>query len=414
MQVSLSDLTHVSTRIGFLSFGGPAAQISLMHKEYVEDRNWLSEDQYLRALSFCMLLPGPEAMQLATYTGWQLRGWVGGLISGSLFVLPGALVILVLALAYVQFGQLDWVQAAFLGVKSAVVVIVVKALWAISKKALKAPNQWVLAVLGFLALFALNVPFPLLVLGAGLFGAALGRPTKEQVKTALPRLPLRPILIGGALWAAPLIIARGLQASFFLELGVFFSKLAVVTFGGAYAALTYMTQSIVTDFGWISTPQMMDALGAAETTPGPLILVTEFVAALAGAAQGSTGSAIAAAALALWVTFVPCFIWIFTGAPYIDALATRPRLSGALAAITASVVGVIANLSLWFLVHVLFDHVATTNFGAIRVITPDFATLITPVLGLIALAAALVFWRKMDMILVLIICALAGVMVQLI
>ncbi|OAN74637.1 chromate transporter [Sulfitobacter sp. EhC04] len=367
-------MTRVFGRIGLLSFGGPAAQIAVMHRELVEHRPWLSEEAFLRALSLCMLLPGPEAMQLATYAGWRLRGVAGGLLAGLLFVVPGALVIAVLALGYAWYGQLPLVQAAFLGIKAAVIVVVFQALRKVAGKALHGAQGWVLAVLSFLALFVLGLPFPLIILCAGLWGMMHGQTTRP----APDHLPARPaqtrrtLLVWSALWAAPLLMLWALDQDFLLQLGLFFSKLAIVTFGGAYAVLAYMTQTVVQDFGWISTDQMIDALGLAETTPGPLILVTEFVALLAGFAQSGITGALAAGLLALWVTFTPCFLWIFLAGPYLERISAQPRLAGALQAITAAVVGVIANLSVWFALHVIFDRVEGASFLAIP--APDLSS----------------------------------------
>ncbi|XDA99779.1 chromate efflux transporter [Sulfitobacter sp. LCG007] len=357
---SWSELFRVFGRIGLYSFGGPAAQIALMHRELVDERKWLSEETFLRALSLCMLLPGPEAMQLATYAGWRLRGVGGGLLAGLLFVIPGAAVILALALCYAAWGSVPLVQAAFLGIKSAVVVIVLEALLRVARRALKTRMAWVLAGLAFVALFVFGLPFPLIVLCAGVIGAAAATGTPDPVDTGSVSLArsLPVLALWGGLWLAPLALLWALDSAFLLQIGLFFSKLAVVTFGGAYAVLAYMAQTVVADHGWISTDQMIDALGLAETTPGPLILVTEFVALLAGHIEGGIGLALAAGALSLWVTFIPCFLWIFLAGPYLDAIARRPRLSGALDAITAAVVGVILNLALWFAMHVLFEKLA--------------------------------------------------------
>ncbi|WP_299558808.1 chromate efflux transporter [uncultured Sulfitobacter sp.] len=359
----LPEFTRIFGRIGVLAFGGPAAQIALMHRELVEQRGWLSEQGFLRALGLCMLLPGPEAMQLATYAGWRLRGTWGGLLAGLLFVLPGAVVIAVLALLYAVYGQLPPVQAAFVGIKAAVIVVVLQALTKVAGKALVGAEGAVLATLSFVALFVFGLPFPLIIVMAGLWGAL--RAGSAPAMTADPAQPmqssgarpLRVIFLWGALWAAPLVAVWLLDAAFLLEVGLFFSKLAMVTFGGAYAVLGYMTQTVVTDLGWITTEQMIDALGLAETTPGPLILVTQFVAMLAGFVQGGPTNAFAAGLVALWVTFCPCFLWIFLAGPFLDRISTQPRLSAALTAITAAVVGVILNLSLWFALHVMFAEV---------------------------------------------------------
>ncbi len=367
-----------------------------MHDELVDRRRWLTGEQFLGALSFCMLLPGPEAMQLATYAGWRLRGVPGGVLAGLLFVGPGAVVILALALAYAQFADLDWVQAAFLGIKAAVVVIVLRALWSLSRKALERRAHWVLAGCAFVAMYALSVPFPLVIVAAALAGFLLGRDARPDVAPPRPAHGhlLRTIAIWGTLWAAPVALARALGATFLTEIGLFFSKLAVVTFGGAYAVLAYMTQAVVETHGWLTTPQMIDALGLAETTPGPLILVTEFVGLLAGFAEGGLPLALLAGALTLWVTFIPCFLWIFAGAPYVEWLLARPRLKGALAGISAAVVGVILNLALWFALNVLFEAVQDTALGP----WPDATTLSVRALVLTLLAAGLMLGLRLGLI----------------
>lgn len=403
---SLKELTQVFGHIGLLSFGGPAAQIALMHKELVETRDWLTEAQFLRALSFCMLLPGPEAMQLATYAGWKQRGIVGGLIGGGLFVIPGAIVIGVLALVYGAFGEVSWIQALFLGIKATVVVIVLEALIKVSKRALKGRKYYVIAALSFTALFFFAVPFPIAIAIAALIGAIGTQVTTPPTQTRLPWAQSGKIIgVGLILWAIPILIAFALSQDLLVEIGLFFSKLAVVTFGGAYAVLAYMTQAVVNTNEWLTTAQMMDALGLAETTPGPLILVTQFVAMLTGFAQGGVWTAVLAGMLALWVTFVPCFIWIFAGAPLIDWLEGRPKLNGALAAITGAVVGVIANLTIWFALHVFFGRVVPIQFGPLSTILPDLATLQVIPLGLAALAAVLLLKRHWGLSWVLMICS---------
>lgn len=409
--ISWGDMARVFGRIGVLSFGGPAAQIALMHKELVEDRPWLTEPQFLRALSFCMLLPGPEAMQLATYSGWRMRGIAGGLLAGGLFVIPGALVIFALAFAYAAYGNLPLVQAGFVGIKATVVVIVIEAILRIARKALRGPPDWAIAALAFIGLFALNLPFPLIIGVAAVYGALTSRAGATGTPTALPwGKSLRVIAIGGLIWAAPLLLIRG--APFLTDIWVFFSTLAVVTFGGAYAVLAYMTQVVVVDFGWIDTAQMMDALGLAETTPGPLILVTQFVAFQSGLGIGGPWLAVQAAVLALWVTFVPCFIWIFAGAPLIDWLEGRPRVAGALSAITAAIVGVIANLSLWFAVHLLFAQ--TGSLGRLNLLWPVWSSLDWAALGLVVLAGAMMLVAQRGLVLTLVVTALAGVAIGII
>lgn len=407
---TLSEITRVFGRIGLLSFGGPAAQIGLMHRELVERRPWLGERQYLQALSFCMLLPGPEAMQLATYAGWRLRGVPGGLIAGGLFVLPGAAVILLLATLYAAYGDVPVAQALFLGVKAAVIVVVAQALAKVSRKALTGPLGWTLAMAAFAGLYIFALPFPVIVLAAAAIGAALASGVPAQTgaapgPTVSTRGTLRTVAIWSALWLLPLAALWAVApGSLLAEIGTFFATLAVVTFGGAYAVLAWMVQAVVQDFGWLTTAQMMDALGLAETTPGPLILVTQFVGFLAGAEAGGFALGLAAAAVTLWMTFVPCFLWIFAGAPYVERIATRPRLQGALDAITAAVVGVIANLSLWFALNVLFGE--TQALGGVTLPVPG--SLDITALALTAVAAALLWWRKLDLLLVLPIMALAG------
>ncbi len=402
------------TRIGLMSFGGPAAQIALMHRELVDNRRCLSEAEFLRALSFCMLLPGPEAMQLATYAGWRLRGIPGGLIAGLLFVIPGALVILALAAAYAAWGHIPVVSALFFGIKAAVVIVVIEALLRVSRRALTGGRQRLIAAAGFVGLAVFNLPFPMVIILAALAGAFWldGRTSAPVDQAAPPHVTsLLPVLLAGAaLWTAPLVLLGLSGQDFLLQLGLFFSKLAVVTFGGAYAVLAYMTQMVVQDYGWISTAQMMDALGLAETTPGPLILVTEFVAYLAGMAQGGTGMALGAAALTLWVTFVPCFLWIFAFAPYIDWLSHRAALAAAMQGVTAAVVGVIGNLALWFALHVLFAHLTPWEFGPVHLLLPDPATLDLRALGLAFLAGFALLRLHWPLSLVLLLAAGGGIL----
>ena len=405
--MSEPNLWQVFGRIGILSFGGPAAQIALMHRELVEERDWLSEEEYLRALSFCMLLPGPEAMQLATYAGWKLGGIRGGLIAGGLFVLPGAAVILTLAALYSAFGQVPLVAALFLGIKAAVVVIVIEALIKVARRALKGRVAYAIAILAFLAIFAFNLPFPMILLAAAIAGATLlpRAAARPMPRPANPRLA-GTIVTGLGLWWAPVAALALLGQGFLVEIGLFFSKLAVVTFGGAYAVLAYMTQTVVQDYGWLTTPQMMDALGLAETTPGPLILVTEFVGYLAGVQQGGAGLAVAAAALTLWVTFVPCFLWVFAFAPYIEWIAARPRLAAALSGVSAAVVGVIANLAIWFALHLFFAR--TGSLGTLPLPVPDATSFQWQPALIAGLCGWLLLARHWNLIAVLGLAALAG------
>ncbi len=410
-QPSFGEVTAVFLRIGLLSFGGPAAQIALMHRVLVDDRKWLSDDDFLRALSFCMLLPGPEAMQLATYVGWKLRGTAGGLIAGGLFVGPGAVVVLILAILYALHGEAPVAQALLLGVKAAVTAIVLQAVIGLGRRALRGRSDVVLAGLAFAALVLFAVPFPLLIAGAAMFGWWRGRAAPDvPAGGPLPALSgtVRTVAFWGAVWLLPLIALHLGGNSLLAALGLYFSTLAVVTFGGAYAALGWMTQTVVTDFGWITADQMIDALGLAETTPGPLILVTQFVAFLAAFRQGGLELGLAGAAVALWMTFAPCFLWIFAGAPWIDHLVRRPGLKGALAAISAAVVGVIASISLWFALHVLFGSVDHARIGWLSLPVPDLSSF-RVVAACLTLAAGIMILRaRWPVPLVLALCALGS------
>jgi len=412
---TIAEAFSVWWRIGWLSFGGPAAQIALMHRIVVSEKSWLSEKQYLNALSFCMLLPGPEAMQLATYAGWRLHGVRGGLLAGLLFVIPGALVVLLLASVYSLFGSVPLIDALFLGVKAAVIVIVIEALVRVSKKALLGAEYWVIAALSFIGIFFLELSYPLIVIIAAVFGFfVLGSHDQDKATSVeLPSLAastVKTVLLGLLAWAAPFIVLLlFFDSSFLVQLGAFFSRLAVVTFGGAYAVLAYLAQDVVTNFGWLTAGEMMDGLGLAETTPGPLILVTEFVGFVAGFREGGFPLALAAAAMTLWVTFVPCFLWIFAGAPYIEWISTQPRLKGALSAITAAVVGVILNLSVWFALHVIFKTVNVDRSGVVTLWQPEWSSLDWRVLLLTVLCAIVTLRLHWSIVHVLILSAILGV-----
>lgn len=423
---SFSELVRVSTRIGCLSFGGPVGQIALMHRELVEERQWISEEQYLHALNFCHLLPGPEAQQLAIWIGWKLHGLRGGLAAGLLFVIPGALVILALSILYGFAAKLAWFTALFLGIKATVLAIVVQAMMRLASRALNTGFKKAVAVGAFAALFLFNLPFPLVVLMAGTAGmiATASRPDLLAMKpenapplhSARPwRVTIRTIAIGSVVWAAPMVaVFAALGPDHVLwKVGLFFSKLAVVTFGGAYAVLAYMAQQAVQSHHWLSAGEMADGLGLAETTPGPLIMVTQFVGYLAAfrapAPFTPLVSGLLGAALTTWVTFAPCFLWIFALAPWIERLQHAPKLKGGLAAVTAAIVGVIANLSLWFALHVLFAQVGSVRFAAITVSVPDFSSFDWRAALLATLAAFLVFARKWNIIAVLVIAAAGGV-----
>jgi chromate transporter len=402
---SLADLTAVFLRIGLLSFGGPAAQISLMHREVVEKRGWLSDQDYLSALSFCMVLPGPEAMQLATWIGWRKHGTLGGLIAGGLFVLPGALVVLLLALIYVVWGHLALVAGLFTGVQAAVLAVVIEALLRVAKRALKTPAQRSIAALAFVALALFALPFPLVILAAALWGFAGTKPAPQTKTAAKPwRESLRAAAIWAAVWLIPLALMLGFAPPLLAEIALFFSKLSLLTFGGAYAVLAWMAQEVVQQKQWLSLPQMIDGLGLAETTPGPLILVTEFVGFVAAAKSGLL-MGLAGATTALWMTFVPCFLWIFAGGPWIAQLTHAPRLAGGLQAITAAVVGVIASLSLWFAGHVLFASSQELALGPIRLSLPELGSLKPLPAALAVLAAYLLLRRRWPLGWVLALCA---------
>ncbi|TPJ78399.1 chromate efflux transporter [Mesorhizobium sp. B2-6-2] len=394
---SFREATRLWAKIGLLSFGGPAGQIALMHKELVEERRWIGEERFLHALNYCMLLPGPEAQQLAVYIGWLLHRTAGGLVAGSLFVLPGALVMLGLSSFYMLYNDAPVVEALFFGVKAAVLAVVVEAVIRIGKRALKNRAMVAIAVAAFLAIYLVKLPFPLIVLAAGLIGwignrfaprlfsgSAHGKGSVADIKGVVDLMfergelghtvptrwhAARTIAIWLPLWLGPVALIALLAGpgSVWTQIGGFFSLMAVVTFGGAYAVLAYVAQAAVTSFDWLSPGQMVDGLGLAETTPGPLILVLQFVGfaaayrhagAITPLLAGSLGSA-----LTLWATFVPCFFWIFLGAPYIEQLRQNKALAAALGAITAAVVGVIMNLALWFALHVVFGKVASVGWG---------------------------------------------------
>ena len=440
--VAFGEAFRVWLKIGLLSFGGPAGQIALMHRMLVEERRWISEARFLHALNYCMLLPGPEAMQLATYVGWLLHRLKGGLLAGALFVLPGFFVILGLSALYAGYREVPAVAAAFYGIKAAVLAVVVEALIRIGRRALTHPLAWALALAAFVAIFFLAVPFPLIVLGAAVLGPVLARLVPGafaerkraagveegppavvdaliesgralHIRPDLRRLALT-VLCFGALWLAPvaLVWVASDGRSVFAQIGLFFSKMAVVTFGGAYAVLAYVAQQAVETYGWLGPGEMLDGLGLAETTPGPLILVLEFVGFLAAYREAGglppMLAGVLGAVLTVWVTFVPCFLWIFAGAPYIEALRGRPALAAALAGITAAVVGVILNLAVWFALHVLFARVEEVEAGPLRLLVPDPASLDPVALALAAASLVALLRLHIGMVPVLAGAALAG------
>jgi chromate transporter len=396
-------------KIGITSFAGPAGQIALMHRVLVDERRWIAEKPFLHALNFCMLLPGPEAMQLATYVGWRLHGTPGGLAAGLLFVVPGALVVLALTIVYAFYGQVPWVEAAFVGIKAAVLVIVIEALIRVAHRALRGPYDVAIAVAAFVAIFFFAAPFPLIILGAALVGYLHARASPlslpaERLKHATVPLgdTLKTAGVWLAIWIVPLLALAAIfgRAHVTTDMAVFFSKLAIVTFGGAYSVLAYMAQQAVETYGWLSAGEMLDGLGLAETTPGPLILVTQFVGFLAGYRFGGDPKlafGLLGALITLWATFAPCFLWIFVGAPYVERLGTNPKLTGALSAVTAAVVGVILNLTLWFALHVFFAKVEPVWQGPLRLWQPDAATLDAKAVVLSCLAAVLLLRLKLGM-----------------
>ena len=440
---TLAEATRVWMKIGLLSFGGPAGQIALMHKELVEERRWIGEERFLHALNYCMLLPGPEAQQLAVYIGWLMHRTIGGLIAGLLFILPGAVVMLGLSILYVLYREVPVVDGLFFGVKAAVLAVVIEAGLRISRRALKNRAMVAIAVAAFVAIFLFKVPFPAIILAAGLIGwighrlspalfgaqgghgkagpevtgivdALFARGELGHVRPSTGKA-LRTLAIWVPLWLGPVLVLwlwTG-SGSVWTQLASFFSTMAVVTFGGAYAVLAYVAQAAVETHGWLRAGEMIDGLGLAETTPGPLILVLQFVGFLAGfRAPGDLPPLVAGslgALLTLWVTFAPCFLWIFLGGPYVEALRGNRALSAALGAITAAVVGVIMNLALWFGLHVLFRQVSPVEFLGLSPDWPVLASLDWRAALLSAAAMVAMLRFKVGMIPTLAACAAAGV-----
>ncbi|MGX8008425.1 chromate efflux transporter [Mesorhizobium sp. ORM8.1] len=440
---TFKEAARLWAKIGLLSFGGPAGQIALMHKELVEERRWIGEQRFLHALNYCMLLPGPEAQQLAIYIGWLLHKTAGGLVAGVLFVVPGAIVMLILSTFYALYGGVPAVEALFFGVKAAVLAIVVEAVIRIGRRALKNQAMVAIAAIAFLAIYVLNVPFPLIVLVAGIAGWVGNRVApalfsgaghrkgsaadfKGTVDLMFERGELahtrpkkwhapRTIALWLPIWLGPVLLiglATG-STSVWTHIGGFFSLMAVVTFGGAYAVLAYVAQAAVQSFAWLAPGEMVDGLGLAETTPGPLILVLQFVGFIAAfRAHGVLDPLLAGtlgALLTLWVTFTPCFFWIFLGAPYIEALRGNKALSAALTAITAAVVGVVLNLALWFALHVIFHEVRNIGWG---MNVPVLSSLDWRAALLSAAAMIAVFRLKIGMLPTLAGSALAGLVLM--
>lgn len=433
---SFAEATRVWATIGLLSFGGPAGQIALMHRILVDERRWISEPRFLHALNFCMLLPGPEAQQLATYVGWLLHGTRGGVVAGTLFVLPGLAVILGLSTLYAVYQDTGWLEGIFFGLKAAVLAIVIDAVIRIGRRALKSRFAVILAAIAFVAIFVFGVPFPVIVILAGLAGYLRARMAQGEGTAVAEGEPkalepdrlyhsettrsgaIRVIATWGALWAAPIVgfALLGGWESIYPRLALFFSWLAVVTFGGAYAVLAYVADAAVSSFGWLSAGEMLDGLAMAETTPGPLIIVLSYVGYIA-AFRAETGldpviAGLIGGALTAWVTFVPCFLWIFLGAPYVEKLRGNLRLSGALSAITAAVVGVILNLALWLGLHVLFREVGVLEWGLARPAWPVWGSVDPWAVGLMVVAIVALFRFRLGVIPTLAICAGLGLLVR--
>jgi chromate transporter len=424
--VSLAEATRLWAKVGFLSFGGAAGQIAMLHRFVVEERRWLDDRSFLNALNYCTLLPGPEAQQLATYLGWRLHGVTGGLLAGGFFVLPGAAIMLGLSLLYTLGRGIAVVDGLFLGIKAAVLAIVIEALLRIGRRALTGRGLVAIAVAAFLAIVVFDIPFPIVIVASGGIGAALGF-RSAGAGAAMPsgaaqRGRAEALLAAGlcvvAWWAPVLLAALALGAGHVLvEIGLFFSKLAVVTFGGAYAVLAYLTDAAVGTKGWLTTGEMVDGLGLAETTPGPTILVNQFVGFLAAYRLpdpfGPVLAGALGAAMTVWVTFVPSFVWIFAGAPFLERIVGNPWLAGALAAITAAVVGVIASLAVTFGLQVLFAELGSWRWGIVRLPQPDPTSLRVDMLGLSVMAALLLFRLHLGVVRTVAAMALAGLAVML-
>ena len=413
-------------KIGVLSFGGPAAQIAMLQRILVDEKKWLDQERLIHALNFCMLLPGPEAMQLATYCGWVVKGWRGGLLAGLLFVLPGAVVMLALSTLYIAFGHVEIVAGLLFGLKAAVLAVVFEALYRMAKRTLASGFSYAVAISAFIAIAFLKLPFPLVILLAAVAGGLRhliqGSSTATILGEATPgalREFTQQTLIWGGLWLLPLL---GLFFVFggghvFVQEAAFFSKLAAVTFGGAYAALSYTAQQAVEHFGWMKPGEMLTGLGLAETTPGPLILVLVFVG-FVGAANLSglppLSGGFSGGLIALWFTFVPCFLWILAGAPFVERLRQVRWLSAMMGGITAAVVGVIANLALWFSLHVIFLQVVEKAAGPFTLPLPVWSTIDSAAVLIAGAAALLLVVFKLNMPLVLLLAACFGIAIRLV
>jgi chromate transporter len=442
--ISFGAAFRVWLRIALLSFGGPAGQIAVMHRILVEEKNWISEGRFLHALNYCMLLPGPEAQQLATYIGWLLHRTAGGIMAGGLFIVPGIICIMALSYVYAGYGNVWYIEALFFGLKAAVLAIVIQAVVRVGKRALRNRVMIGLAAIAFIAIFFLNLPFPIIIVAAGLigyFGARAGRPEfaalahgggknaaaidgmlgdelPEHVRPSIARA-LKVSTVWLLLWLVPVaawLIAFG-QANVFSQIALFFSKMAMVTFGGAYAVLAYVAQQAVEHYHWVQPREMLDGLGMAETTPGPLIMVLQFVGFMAAYRDPGTLSPMLAGTLggllATWVTFTPCFLWIFLGAPFIETLRDNKRLAGALTAITAAVVGVILNLSIWFALHTVFRETTPVRSFGLSFDLPVLSSVDIAALVLAVAAATAIFRFNVGMLTVLAGSCAAGIVLRL-
>jgi chromate transporter len=430
----LSEAARVWFKIGLIGFGGPAGQIALMHRIVVDEKRWVDEGRFLHALNYCMLLPGPEAQQLATYLGWMLHRTAGGLLAGGLFVLPGVFVMLALSMLYVLYSTLPVVDGILYGIKASVLAIVVEAILRIGRRALQSRHAIAVALFAFFAIFVFDAPFPLIIVAAGAIGAlapatlctdrraagaSLSAPAGGSVPARVQRRhQLATVAIGAALWLLPTLGAAAAfgHADTFTQIGLFFTKMAVVTFGGAYAVLSYVAQQAVGTYAWLTPADMLAGLGLAETTPGPLIMVVQFVGFIAayrdpGPFAPLTGAVIGGL-LATWVTFVPSFLWIFLGAPYVERLRGLRRLNAALAAITAAVVGVILNLAVWFALHVLFAQVHERWIGPMRLFVPEMATLDALALAMTVAALVAMLWLRLGLLPTLGASAVIGLLVR--
>ena len=444
--ISLKEATWVWCRVAALSFGGPAGQIAVMHRILVDEKKWVTEEQFLHALSYCMLLPGPEAQQLATYIGWLLHRTIGGLIAGLLFILPGFVSIMALSIIYAVYQDTPVLTGLFLGLKCAVIAIVLEAVIRIGKRVLTDGFNRLLAMVSFALIFFLSIPFPLILIVAAIVGALRERfrsvaavhtvpettavesvagvenisLTHSPVSPSSPALgrSIRLILLFGVLWFTPTIILWQLFGadSVFVKESIFFSETAVVTFGGAYAVLAFIAQQAVDRFGWLDPGEMMDGLGMAETTPGPLIMVVQFVGFMAAFRHGQPDSpllsGVLGAFIVTWATFVPCFLWIFLGAPYIERLRGLRILNAVMSAITAAVVGVIINLAVWFSLHTLFSRLISVSAGPFRLILADWSSPIPIAIAITLIAVVLTRCYAQGMAIVLAVCTALGIVAQ--